>query len=183
MFVLSEGASVARYIQIVFRTPFSSIISVCCCTLIMQYGPSALGINLSYVGLSIVFKLFVLTTSGGLSTDTNSFVLKTGISQTRLSFSYLYHFCAAVSRLSKFSLIKAGLARRPICNCLLGRRDPSSHLRASIRHHCDKEISVFPSLQWAKDFHKDTFEGSRCRKHFQCRFRLAPSWLRTHVAK
>lgn len=69
---LSEGEGAARSIDIVFRTPFSSMVIVWCQAVIMRYDRSALG-NTLYVGFFVVLDLFVLTASFGLSTKTISF--------------------------------------------------------------------------------------------------------------
>lgn len=66
-FELLEGAGAARSIDIVSKTLFPSMVSVCYCTLIMRNDTFALGINLSNIGLSAIFELLVLTTSGSQS--------------------------------------------------------------------------------------------------------------------
>lgn len=83
-FVLCEELGVARSINIVSGTPFSSTVRVCRWTLIMQFGPSALGSNLLFVRLSVVFELFVFTASSCLSTNTDLIFLNTVFSRTRL---------------------------------------------------------------------------------------------------
>lgn len=72
-------------INIMFGTPIRSMVSVVCWTLKWQYDPSDLGINMSCVGLSFVLNLFIVTVGGTLSTNTSSFVLKTGV--WRMGFS------------------------------------------------------------------------------------------------
>lgn len=115
-FVLLEDAGAPRSIDLVLRTLFSSMVGVCCWTLIMWYGPSALGRDLLYVGLSVVFALFVLTASGYLSTFSSSSVLNSGVSRTRLSKFYLYLFCAAVNCLSVYSLMSFKFAKGRLRN-------------------------------------------------------------------
>lgn len=80
----------------------------------MRYGLFALGLNLLYVGLAFLSYLFVPTASGGLSTKTFSFIMKTTVLRTRLSSSYLYCFRAAISHLSRFFLMSASLAGRRV---------------------------------------------------------------------
>lgn len=50
--------------------------------------PITLGSNFSNVGLSVAFEFFVPTTSSTLSTNTSSFIVKTGVLRPHLSESY-----------------------------------------------------------------------------------------------
>lgn len=66
---------------------------------------------------SAVLILYVFVASDGLSTCTNS-VLKLGVFQSGLSWSYMYCFCAAVGRLSIFSVVGHNMAGRWFCYML-----------------------------------------------------------------
>lgn len=89
--------------------------SVCCSTQLIRNSPSALGINFLYFGLIFFFELSV-SASGRLSENTNSFILMTSFSHTRLLDSYLSRFSAEVSRLTNISHVRASLAKRLLRN-------------------------------------------------------------------
>lgn len=86
-FVLLGGAGAARSINVVFVMPYLQMVRVCCSTLTMPNGPFVVCINLFYVCLSVVFALFKLPVSDGLSTNTNSLALRTGVPCTPFSYS------------------------------------------------------------------------------------------------
>lgn len=94
-FVASIGVRVFRRCErgkiagIKFRAQFSVMVNVYCCMLIMSYGPSAIESNLLHVGLCVVLKVFVPPATGVLSTNTNSFILKTGAWRMRLVVTVL----------------------------------------------------------------------------------------------
>lgn len=72
--------------------------------------------HLLYVGLFVVFELFVSSASGGMSTNTIPFLLNTGVFRTRLSYSNLHRFFHAVIQLLTFLHLRAILARRRLHN-------------------------------------------------------------------
>lgn len=78
---------------------FSSIVSVCYWTLIIQHGSPSLGTNLMSIGLFIIFELFLFSPSFCLSSNAHFFFLNTGFLTTRFSCLYLYRIRATVSRL------------------------------------------------------------------------------------
>lgn len=65
-FVLSEGASSAGWLDIVFGAQFS-LIFVCCSTVMTLYGLSEAGIDFWFFSFSVFFVLFISTASVGLS--------------------------------------------------------------------------------------------------------------------
>lgn len=141
-FVFLEGACIARSIDIIFWTPLSGIVSVWCWTLTMRNGPSVHDINVLNVGLSVLYTLLVFTVSG-LSTNTNSFVLKINVSHTSLSI-YRIHTCMALMRRGqKFvnvSITKSILAKRRLRNT---REDTLSHRFSGIAHGKSNVLAVF----------------------------------------
>lgn len=80
--VLLGEAAVSRLIGIAFETQFSSMVRVCCLTLIMPNGPYAFGIKSLCGGLFVVMKQFVFIASASLSSSTKTILLKTGLSRT-----------------------------------------------------------------------------------------------------
>lgn len=78
----------------------------------MRIDLSALGRKVVDVGLFVIFELFLSATSAGLWTNTSSFVLNDSVLRRHLSKLYFHCFCAAVSQLSVFSLMRASHATR-----------------------------------------------------------------------
>lgn len=106
--VLVGETATARLIDIVFGTRFFTMVSECCWILVLWNDPCDIGISVFYVGSSVSFKLLTLPGSGGLSTNTSSVFMKTGVSRTLLSKLSLYFFFVTVNRLSTNGLNVGG---------------------------------------------------------------------------
>lgn len=115
---------------------------LCCWTLKMWNGPYARGINLLYVGLSVLAKLLDLTARGGLSTNTNSFGLKTGFF-VRVDCNRAYFaFERRSINCQPFALLKANLAKTQSHN----RR--RNILQDKLNGIADGKLIVFASGGW-----------------------------------
>lgn len=79
-FLEVEGVGVLRLFDIVFKTPFWSMVNIRCWTLTVRYGPS---VFCNYF-LSVFFNLTVPTASSTISTYTNLLVLSTSVSRKLL---------------------------------------------------------------------------------------------------
>lgn len=81
-FVFSDSEAAAKWMHILFGTSYCLRLSVCCSTPKIWCSHSASGSDLLNGGLSVVLEVFSLTASGGLSRNTCSFVLSTGVLRT-----------------------------------------------------------------------------------------------------
>lgn len=114
VFIKPEGEHAARSIDVVFGTPFLSMICVCSSTLSNQYDPSAFGGNLLYIVLSVFFGFCEPTGSGGMSKRTivlfQGLVFRLLTCRIRVAIS----FRGSLSHISTFSVMHANFPKRQL---------------------------------------------------------------------